>query len=328
MVPGDGLIALAIIEDNPHIGRAIHKICQAMQIDFQSIAVYLSSDIPPGAGLGSSAALCVAITKELATYTQREISTGDIFSIAQKGETVFHTSPSGIDVAVSLFGGVGTFTKQPDTKQPDTKQTDTKQTDTKQTGWQPLSNAFPKKDWTLVVGNSGHPGSTAKQVTKVSRRLHRKKVSNALEQIGILTKEGTNLLTGTLSETSAYRFGQIMTECHTHLQSIGVSTTRLDQMVLSALKNNAFGAKLTGGGGGGCAIALTTQHNACVIAQGWKDLGFDSFITGIGTGSQTMADIIPKWDSKQVYAYHYADFDEQFDKQEFESETHGLANDE
>ena len=56
------------------------------------------------------------------------------------------------------------------------------------------------------------------------------------------------------------RLGQTLTDNHHLLQQIGVSTPTLDHMVELALSHGAYGAKLTGGGGGGCILALTPEQ--------------------------------------------------------------------
>jgi len=78
-----------------------------------------------------------------------------------------------------------------------------------------------------------------------------------------------------------------MNENHYLLQEIEVSSIELDQLVDVARKQGAFGAKLTGGGGGGCMVALTPGKELQVkVANAIKGLGFEVLSTKIGVQTQ------------------------------------------
>lgn len=68
--------------------------------------------------------------------------------------------------------------------------------------------------------------------------------------------------------------GRLMTYNHYYLNRIGVSTPELDNIVNAAWLAGALGAKLTGGGFGGCVIALAkTPQSALQIADSMKEAG-------------------------------------------------------
>ena len=74
-----------------------------------------------------------------------------------------------------------------------------------------------------------------------------------------------------------------MNENHTLLQKIGVSIPELDKMVKIARESGALGSKLTGGGGGGCMIALAPDENTQKrIALNIESAGFHYYLTTIG----------------------------------------------
>ena len=56
-----------------------------------------------------------------------------------------------------------------------------------------------------------------------------------------------------------------MTQCHSLLKNIGVSSKELDELIEAVLPFS-FGAKLTGAGGGGCIIALSEKPQECATA--------------------------------------------------------------
>ena len=74
-----------------------------------------------------------------------------------------------------------------------------------------------------------------------------------------------------------------MNENHTLLQMIEVSSKELDYLVEVARKNGSFGAKMTGGGGGGCILALTPGNDLQEkVASAIKKEGFEVLKTRIG----------------------------------------------
>jgi mevalonate kinase len=77
--------------------------------------------------------------------------------------------------------------------------------------------------------------------------------------------------------------GELMNENHQLLQEIGVSSKELELLVDLARKHGAFGAKLTGGGGGGCMVALTpTQTLQETVASAIEKAGYEVLRTKIG----------------------------------------------
>jgi mevalonate kinase len=67
------------------------------------------------------------------------------------------------------------------------------------------------------------------------------------------------------------------------LSSLQVSTPRLDEMCAVVRQAGAWGAKLTGSGGGGCMIALAPdQSTALTIVEALQALGRDALIVQVG----------------------------------------------
>jgi mevalonate kinase len=88
--------------------------------------------------------------------------------------------------------------------------------------------------------------------------------------LGDLTRQAKDFL----ASGQAQELGQAMNQAHTLLQELGVSDSVLDQLVAVARDKGALGAKLTGGGRGGCMIALAAnQHQAEKIAQALERAG-------------------------------------------------------
>ena len=241
---------LDIDEDDDHpVALAFGALRKATGAS--SVFVEVAANLPAAAGLGSSAALCVGLTRAL----QPGISQSELHKVANIGECSFHQQPSGIDVALSADGGIGVYTKSQ--------------------GLTALAcDALP-----LVVGLSGVARSTAAMVAGVNeRRTRDESVAEALRKIGDLALAGQSAVrSGNLEE-----LGRQMTQNHRLLRDIGVSIEPLDRMVEVANAASALGAKLTGAGGGGAMIALAPGRQE-VVAQSLLALGHEAFITTLGT---------------------------------------------
>ena len=213
-------------------------------------------DLPARAGLGSSAALAVAITRALAAATGRALSADEVAAAADAAERCFHGNPSGIDVAVAARGGFGLFRRGH--------------------GLAPIAAA----PVTLAIGLSGVPRSTAAMVARVAaaRADRPAEVDVDLAALGAAAEEAAAVLTGS---RDLDRLGAIFADAHLRLGRLGVSTPDLDAMVAAARAAGATGAKLTGGGGGGAVIALAPGREDAVLAA-WRAMGKDGFVTAVG----------------------------------------------
>tara|TARA_R110002073_G_scaffold142117_5_gene293823 strand:- start:23576 stop:24511 length:936 start_codon:yes stop_codon:yes gene_type:complete len=246
-VPAWNIEVSASDEDVP--ASALRALLAAANVD--SVALHVFSDVPPAAGLGSSAALCLAIARCL-TPNATEAEHRDI---AAAGEAQFHNQPSGIDVALSQCGGIARYDRA--------------------NGLVPLEvPAF-----SLVVGLSGVSRSTAVQVGNVASRMRSDGgiTAAAIAEMGACAEAGIEaLLAGNMAA-----LGQCMSACHRELQSAGVSLACLDSMVAIAMEAGALGAKLTGAGGGGAMIALAPGREDEVRAA-LQAQNYEAFVTTLG----------------------------------------------
>lgn len=189
----------------------------------EGFAVDVATDLPIGRGMGSSAALAVALVRADAARRGETPSFDDLFQRAFPVERVFHGDPSGVDHGVSLHGGVVRYLRAG-----------------------PTFTHLPTPSWRLVVLDSGSAGDTAAMVAAVRARG----VPDVLARIGALVSDAERHLGDPVS------LGELLDENHALLQQIGVSTPALDGLVRLARAAGAFGAKLAGAGGGGVVIAL------------------------------------------------------------------------
>jgi mevalonate kinase len=197
--------------------------------------VTVEAAVPARAGLGSSAALAIAVGRLLASRAGRD----DLWapersaSLADGSEAVFHGRPSGVDAAVAAAGGVGMF-RRPH-------------------GFARLQLSAPLH---LVVADGGDRPPTSEMVRRVRERCEKDaEARRRLEKLGELPLSGADAL----ARGDLPGLGEIMDDAHRLLCDLGVSTPGLDALVAEARQVGALGAKLTGAGGGGCVVALCTE---------------------------------------------------------------------
>ena len=217
-----------------------------------------------GAGLGASAAFAVAIARALLDYRARRTAPkgaeipppahADVIAAANASENIVHGRASGVDVALATHGGVGVFRKS--------------------TGL--VAMQIPALR--VLVGPSGAPRSTAAMVERVAQATAASTDDERLRELGSLTDLGTSAL---IAKDLA-GVGRAMDRAHGLLGELGVSTPLLDALCESARRVGAYGAKLTGAGGGGAVIAIAPREKEAAVLAGWRAAKVEGFVATIG----------------------------------------------
>jgi len=215
--------------------------------------VEINSTVPVAAGLGSSAAVAAAVTAAVSALLNVKMSKEDVFRITYEAEKIVHGTPSGIDPAISTFGGTLLFQMD--------------------TGFKPLD---VRMDIPLVIGDTGIERSTRVQVEKV--REIREKYPQVVEPMMLAARETVLRAMEALKENNLETLGELMNINHALLYGIGVSDESLEWLASAARKAGALGAKLTGAGGGGCMIALARSERLEQVLEAIQRAGGRSFI--------------------------------------------------
>lgn len=225
--------------------------------------IKLKSNVPRCGGLGSSAALVVALARAFSEYLHRNLVDDEINQIAYEAEKYFHKTPSGVDNTVATYGGLLWFKRSLDSR-PDY-----------------IERLALKKPVEIVLGNTGVTRDTGDVVEGVRRRKDRNpaKYATIFSKAESLVHDARDaLLKNNLDEV-----GFLMNLNHRLLQEIEVSCGELDLLCKTALENGALGAKLTGAGGGGFTVALTPGKKLQnTVAKAVEKEGFEAIRTSIG----------------------------------------------
>jgi len=218
------------------------------------VNIRIKSSIPIAAGLGSSAAVSVASAAALYSLFDSDKSKDDIFQTAFRAEKIIHGTPSGVDPAISTYGGILWYRKG-----------------------KSIRKLKIDVDLPLVIGNTKKNRSTGKLVAKVNNLRRRYPLI-----IGELIKAGGKIAKRTVKALNAgdlKTIGELMNINHELLCALGVSSEELERLVHAARKAGAWGAKLTGAGGGGCMIALVSPEKLEKVAEAIKKAGGEPLIT-------------------------------------------------
>jgi len=218
-------------------------------------SVYINSQLPSSSGLGSSAAVTVAtlaaINEEFGSgYTRDQIAelAFNIEKKVQKGRA----SPT--DTTVSTYGGlifiIGSSRRR-----------------------------LPPESFNFVVGNSMVSHSTTKMIEMVVdlRKKNPDVCNPVLDAIGGVTMSAMH----NLAEPA--QLGKLMNMNNSLLEVLGVGHPVLSRMVLAARTAGAYGAKITGAGGGGCMVALCPKHLKTRVVNAIEACDARAFITNIDT---------------------------------------------
>ncbi len=235
--------------DDEQLADAFRAILGAFDLK-TPIAVRATLDIPSGAGLGSSAALATAVARALAAFVGDDSAVDDA---VRASETVFHRNPSGIDQAAAATAGIFEFRKTPEG---------------------PIIRGLRVEPFRILVCRTAGTASTAEMVGNV-RDLHTRKPEVCFsidESIGTVSALAVDALEAGDWES----VGDLMNINHGLLAALGVSTLELDHACHAARKVGALGAKLTGSGGGGCAIAIAPGNEDAVLRV-WKERGWRGY---------------------------------------------------
>ena len=234
--------------DHP-IAAVIHNFLFLSRVSpFPSLEVRISSTIPVASGLGSGAAVTVALTRALAAQLSYSMTEEEVNAFAYEIEKLHHGTPSGIDNTVVTYARPVYFVKG-----------------------QPMEIFQVGKPFTIVIADTGIPAPTKESVSDVRRlwlndRSHWETVFDKIGEVSFTARRA-------IEAGKPDLLGELMDENHALLQRLTVSSAELDQLIEAARNAGALGAKLSGGGRGGNLIALVQPEIAESVSASLKEAG-------------------------------------------------------
>lgn len=219
--------------------QVIRNISESFNEELKDFSINIESTIPPERGMGSSAAVAIATIRALYDFFNRPLTYDELLKWTNVSEKIVHGNPSGIDAAVVSGEKTLYYIKG-----------------------KPFVPFDFKLDAYLVVGDTGKKGQTKAAVEGVRQFIESNPEEGRalIKELGVLTVNAKNLI----ENNNPKKLGEAMTRAHNILDKLGVSDDNLNLLVSEALSNGALGAKLTGGGRGGCIIALASSADEAI----------------------------------------------------------------
>ena len=227
------------------LSMAVYASLEYLNIKDAYIRCQIDSAIPEKRGMGSSAAISIAAIRAVFDYYQAELPDDVLEILVNRAEMIAHMNPSGLDAKTCLSDQPIRFIKN--------------------VGFEELAMDLSAY---LVIADTGVYGHTREAIQVVECKG--KEALPFLYALGELTQQAEEAI----KARDAVMLGEILTKAHGNLKEIGVSSLEADALVETALQHGALGAKMSGGGLGGCIIALVADyHQAQDLAERLEEKG-------------------------------------------------------
>lgn len=224
------------------LAECVKAVCHQLSQPIINFQIELDSLIPIGRGLGSSAAIAVSLVRCLYNFFKEDLSQEVLKKFVDLAEKYAHGTPSGIDREATTHDHPIFFQRGQQVEQVKVGQ--------------PLH---------LVVADTGRIGDTHASVASVKEQYQQSEqiTKQRIERLGQLTTKARQVMeSGSLNE-----LGQLLDQAHIELQALNVSDPGLDYYVKVSKEAGALGAKLTGGGRGGCMFALVDSADKAIVVE-------------------------------------------------------------
>ena len=223
-------------DETDTLSVAIFTALKYLKKENAKIKYKITSQIPQKRGMGSSAAVSIAAIRAIFNYFRENLEDELLEKLVNTAEIVAHKTPSGLDAKTCLSDKAIRFVKN-----------------------KGFSYIDLNLDAYLVIADTGIYGNTGEAIQNVKNLGSKAELS--LKKLGRLTDEMTRILTGNIENKEEKikkisKIGEIMTTANTELGKLNITIEKTELFVKTAIENGAAGAKISGGGLGGCVIAL------------------------------------------------------------------------
>jgi len=223
-------------------------------IIIKDIKIELSSDIITNAGLGSSASTSIALISAVSEFYDLTLKKAEILNYVLEMEKVTHGTPSGIDHTTCLYGNIIYYQKG-----------------------RPFHFVYPPDDFYVLITYTNQEHNTKEVISNVKKLKDENShlFDSVVDKIGFYTGIAElELVSGNYEEV-----GKLMNFNQDLLSQLNVSNATINKINEIALKNGAYGSKLTGAGLGGCVITLGEEKVLKKISKIFKSQGYWNFLT-------------------------------------------------
>lgn len=229
------------------IERALQRFMTTYPIE-GGVHISVSSDFSDQLGFGSSSASAAGAIRALSEIFDTHLSSKQIFAMAYQAVTDVQGKASGFDVATAVYGGTLYFV-------------------TAGKMIEPIACA----SMPLIVGYTGVKADTTSLVQEVNAKMRAKpervkRIFDAIEKL-------VNDAKAKIIEGDWERVGKLMDFNQEYLRDLGVSSEKLESLIVAAKQAGAWGAKLSGAGGGDCMIAISSEETKKAVEHAIESAG-------------------------------------------------------
>jgi len=212
------------------------------------LEVETKSEFSSKFGLGSSSAVTVSTIKGLAELFKIKMNDKELFNLSYKTVLDIQGVGSGFDVAAAIYGGTLFFVTAGK-----------------------IIRKIEIEEIPIIVGYTGIKADTSTLVKMVYKKLleEPKKINKIFDEI----EKIVNLTKIEMENSNWKKVGELMNLNQDLLRELGVSSKELENLIKASLNSGAYGAKLSGAGGGDCMIAITPRENYNSVARAIEKAG-------------------------------------------------------
>jgi len=194
------------------------------------------SDFNSKIGLGSSSAITVNIIKGLSELFRIKMSQGELFELSYKTVLDVQEVGSGFDVAAAIYGKTLFFNLK-----------------------ERIFRLVKTENLPIIIGYTGIKADTASLVKMVKEKLNKEpnKINGVFDQITEIVDSAKT----EIEKSNWEKVGRLMNLNQELLRKIDVSCKELELLINASLSAGAYGAKLSGAGGGDCMVAVANPDN-------------------------------------------------------------------
>jgi mevalonate kinase len=210
--------------------RAVYNFFDKFDISY-GLDIETKSDFSSKFGLGSSSAVTVSVLKGLSELFDIHLDNKTLFDLAYKTVLDIQKVGSGFDVAAAIYGGILYFIG----------------------GGKKIERLKDAKI-PLIVGYTGIKADTATLIKNVRRLFEEnpKEISKIFDEIANIVDRSKIFI----EKQEWKEVGKLMNDNQDLLRKLNVSSPELEKLIKASLDGGAYGAKLSGAGGGDCMIAV------------------------------------------------------------------------
>lgn len=248
-----------------------HPLVKAIQITLDAVAapqvpafkLQIDSEVPLSGGMGSSAAVSIAIIRALSAFLGGPLMPEEVSALAYQVEKIHHGTPSGIDNNVIAHQQPVYYIKG-----------------------KPIRFLKIEQPTHWVIADTGEKTPTRETVSAVRalQAADSQRCDTIFKQIGSLTKKAARAL----KKGDLATLGRLMNQNQRLLNQLDVSSPKLETLIQAALTAGAAGAKLSGGGRGGNIIALAEPEKIEALEDALNQAGAVRIITTKLTGGSSL----------------------------------------